>query len=197
MASKAPPSAPAPTTWTTSPSWAAPARSPPADQFQTLTFDDPDLVCALIGFGGAEDAAVVVDPAGGPSQVVRVTKDAMAQLWAGTTLRHRPHGQRRPHPPRRPEHPHDRPGMVPRRRHQIRLKVETARDPAVSVETERPPLVANAWEVLTFDFARQAPGTAALDRRHLQQALDFLQLWRRRRRRRPHLPGRRHVAFVR
>jgi hypothetical protein len=46
---------------------------------------------------------------------------------------------------------------------QVRLKVETAGDPTRSVETEATTTVANAWETLTFDFANQAAGTAALN----------------------------------
>ena len=46
---------------------------------------------------------------------------------------------------------------------QVRLKVEDAADPTKSVETEATTTVANAWETLTFDFANQAAGTAALN----------------------------------
>ena len=45
----------------------------------------------------------------------------------------------------------------------VRLKVEDAADPTRSVETEATTTVANAWETLTFDFANQATGTAALN----------------------------------
>ena len=46
---------------------------------------------------------------------------------------------------------------------QVRLKVEDAADPTQSVETEATTTTANAWETLTFDFANQAAGTAALN----------------------------------
>ena len=45
----------------------------------------------------------------------------------------------------------------------VRLKVEDAADPTRSVETEATTTVANNWETLTFDFANQAAGTAALN----------------------------------
>ncbi len=46
---------------------------------------------------------------------------------------------------------------------QVRLKVEDAADGTKSVETEATTTVANGWETLTFDFANQAAGTAALN----------------------------------
>jgi len=45
----------------------------------------------------------------------------------------------------------------------VRLKVEDASDPTRSVETEAMTTMANAWETLTFDFANEAPGTAAFN----------------------------------
>ncbi len=45
----------------------------------------------------------------------------------------------------------------------VRLKVEDAADPTHAVETEAITTVANTWETLTFDFANQAAGTAALN----------------------------------
>ena len=136
---------------------------PPPGAFQTITFDDPAVMYAFIGFGGAEDAQIVADPVGGANQVARVVKDAMAQLWAGTTIA---------------TGANDSVGRIainaantrmtvrvysPDAGIQVRLKIETAGDPTISVETEARTTVANAWEVLTFDFAAQAPGTAALN----------------------------------
>jgi hypothetical protein len=43
------------------------------------------------------------------------------------------------------------------------MKVENASDPTKSVETEATTTLANGWETLTFDFATQAAGTAALN----------------------------------
>ena len=45
----------------------------------------------------------------------------------------------------------------------VRLKVEDAADNTRSVETEALTTKVNAWETLTFDFANQASGTAALN----------------------------------
>ncbi|MDZ7776760.1 MAG: T9SS type A sorting domain-containing protein [Bacteroidales bacterium] len=45
----------------------------------------------------------------------------------------------------------------------IRLKVEDASDGTISVETEANTTVAEAWEVLEFDFSEEAEGTAAIN----------------------------------
>ena len=45
----------------------------------------------------------------------------------------------------------------------VRLKVEDRTDNTITVETEATTTVAGAWETLTFDFANQAAGTAALN----------------------------------
>jgi hypothetical protein len=45
----------------------------------------------------------------------------------------------------------------------IRLKVEDAANPAISVETEAKTTKAATWETLEFNFANQAPGTAAIN----------------------------------
>jgi MYXO-CTERM domain-containing protein len=45
----------------------------------------------------------------------------------------------------------------------VRLKVEDAAEPTHSVETEALTTLVNTWETLTFDFANQVAGTAALN----------------------------------
>lgn len=45
----------------------------------------------------------------------------------------------------------------------VRLKVENANDPTISVETQTNTTVGGAWETLEFDFANEATGTAALN----------------------------------
>lgn len=42
----------------------------------------------------------------------------------------------------------------------VRLKVEEATNPTVSVETDQVTTVANTWETLTFDLGNHAPGTS-------------------------------------
>ena len=46
----------------------------------------------------------------------------------------------------------------------VRLKVENAADPTITVETEATVTVADQWETLTFDFAQPAAGTAPFNR---------------------------------
>jgi hypothetical protein len=45
----------------------------------------------------------------------------------------------------------------------VRVKLENAADTTKSVETEATPTVAGAWQTLTFNFASEATGTAALN----------------------------------
>ena len=45
----------------------------------------------------------------------------------------------------------------------VRLKAENLTDPTVSVETDAVTTVAAGWQTLTFNFANQATGTAALN----------------------------------
>ena len=45
----------------------------------------------------------------------------------------------------------------------IRLKVENAANPTISVETEATTTTAGQWETLEFNFSNQAPGTAAIN----------------------------------
>ncbi|MBK9034469.1 MAG: hypothetical protein IPL61_24915 [Myxococcales bacterium] len=129
-----------------------------------VTFDAADVQYGLLGFGGAEDSTIVVDPAGGTNQVARVLKGATAELWAGTTLTadgtngfatRIPFAAGATSLTVRVWSPD---AGIP-----VRLKVEDHGDPTVSVETEATTTVANAWETLTFDFANQATGTAALN----------------------------------
>ncbi|MBL0277571.1 MAG: Ig-like domain-containing protein [Anaeromyxobacter sp.] len=132
-----------------------------------VTFDSATVDYGLVGFGGAEDATIVADPAGGANQVARVVKSATAESWAGTTIT-------AAGPPQ--------PGFASRIPFTItsttmtvrvyspvagipvRLKVEEHLDPTKSVETEALTTVANAWETLTFDFTvPTTPPTAALN----------------------------------
>ncbi len=128
-----------------------------------VTFDAVGVTYTLTGFGGAENATVVTDPTGGTNKVAKIIKSATAELWAGTTMSTGANQSiatiafsataktmtLRVYSPA---------AGVP-----IRLKVEDAADPTHSVETEAMTTVANAWETLTFNFANQAAGTAALN----------------------------------
>jgi beta-glucanase (GH16 family) len=128
-----------------------------------ITFDSPEVIYTLTGFGGAEDSTVVVDPTDPANNVARVVKSATAELWAGTTVSTGPNFS----VPVLPFTASDTTMTVrvwsPDAGIQIRLKVEDAADPTKSVETEATSTVANDWETLTFDFANEAAGTAPLN----------------------------------
>lgn len=136
---------------------------PPPSTWSTVTFDSSVLTYTLTGFGGAEDSTIVVDPVGGTNKVARVVKSATAELWAGTAMSTGPNFSV-------PTLPFTAAATTmtvrvysPDAGIQVRLKVEDASDPTRSVETDATTTMANAWETLTFDFANEALGTAALN----------------------------------
>jgi hypothetical protein len=92
-----------------------------------------------------------------------VVKSATAELWAGTTVSTGPNQSVGTIPftataPRMTVRVYSPRAGIP-----VRLKVEDAADPTRSVETEALTTAINTWETLTFDFANEAPGTAALN----------------------------------
>jgi hypothetical protein len=117
----------------------------------------------LTGFGGAEDATVVADPAGGTNRVARVVKSATAELWAGTTVSTLPNLA----VPRIGFTAGNQVVTVrvwsPTAGIPVRLKAEDAADNTRAVETEARTTVANAWETLSFNFANPVTGTAAIN----------------------------------
>ena len=137
--------------------------TPPPATWSPITFDSSAVTYTLTGFGGADDSTVVVDPTNAANKVAKVVKSATAELWAGTTVSTGPNFS----VPTLPFTASSTKMTVrvwsPDAGIQVRLKVEDAADPTKSVETEATTTVANAWETLTFDFANQAAGTAALN----------------------------------
>ncbi|MGB4802965.1 MAG: hypothetical protein WBV59_09920, partial [Anaerolineae bacterium] len=146
-------------------SFAAPtaaAGQPASVSWSPITFDDPAITYTLTDFGGTS-SSVVLDPAGGANKVAKIIKTLAAELWAGTTISTGPNFSV-------PQIPFSATATTmtmrvwaPAAGIPIRLKVEDAADPTKSCETEAITTVANAWETLTFNFANQAPGTAALN----------------------------------
>ena len=128
-----------------------------------ITFDNPAVTYTLTGFGGAEAASVVADPAGGANKVAQVTKSATAELWAGTTVSTGPNNSIAPIPFSATAKTITVRVWAPAAGIPIRLKVEDAADGSKSCETEATTTVANAWETLTFNFANPASGTAPLN----------------------------------
>ena len=128
-----------------------------------VTFDSTAVTYTLTGFGGAEDATVVVDPAGGTNKVAKVVKSATAELWAGTTVSTGANQSIATIPFTATARTMTVRVYAPVAGKPVRLKVEDAADPTKSVETEAMTTAAGAWQTLTFNFANQAAGTAAIN----------------------------------
>lgn len=133
----------------------------PTAALGSITFDE-STAPVLTGFGGADDASVVVDPTNAANKVAKVVKSATAEVWAGTTVSTLANQAiaaidfasskvvtMRVWSPD---------AGIP-----VRLKVESATDAAKSIETEATTTVAGAWQTLSFNFAALAAGSGALD----------------------------------
>jgi hypothetical protein len=126
-----------------------------------VTFDDDNVNYALTDFGG-NASEIIVDPTNAANKVAKSIKTGTAELWAGTTV-----GGTVGFPTPIPFAPGETTMTVtvwsPAAGTPIRLKVEDAGDPTISVETETNTTVAEAWEVMTFDFSNEAPGTEPIN----------------------------------
>jgi len=126
-----------------------------------ITFDDPEVDYLLEDFGdNASD--IIVDPTNAENKVVRSIKTGSAEVWAGTTVG-QPTGFLNPIPFSPEATTLSVRVWSPLSDIPIRLKVEKAGDPTISVETEARTTVANEWETLVFNFSNQASGTAAIN----------------------------------
>jgi hypothetical protein len=127
-----------------------------------VTFEiTPPSFYGLTDFGG-NASEIVVDPTNPANHVAKTIKTATAETWAGTTVGGTA-GFATPIP--------FAPGSTlmrvrvwsPTSGTPIRLKVEAANDPTISVETEAVTVVAAAWDTLVFNFSNQAAGTAPIN----------------------------------
>ena len=129
-----------------------------------VSFDSATVDYGLIGFGGAEDSTLAVDPTDAGNKVAKVIRGAGAETYAGTTVTA---AAGLGFASRIPLTASNTSMSVrvwsPDAGIPVRLKVEDHADNTKSVETEATTTVAGAWETLTFDFANQATGTAALN----------------------------------
>lgn len=137
-----------------------PSTSNPASGL--ISFDEATPP-VLTGFGGAEDASIVADPSNSANKVAKIVKSATAELWAGTTISKLANLTIAPVAFSASNTKMTAKVWSPVANIPVRLKVENAADGSKSVETEATVTVANAWQTLTFDFAKQAAGTAALN----------------------------------
>jgi hypothetical protein len=126
-----------------------------------VTFDDDEAEYGLIDFGG-NFSEIVVDPTNAENMVVKTIKTTGSEIWAGTTV-----GGTIGFAYAIPFEEGSTSMFVdvwsPTAGTPIRLKVEDAADPTISVETETLTTVAQEWETLTFDFSNEVPGTAELN----------------------------------
>jgi len=127
-----------------------------------VSFDEATAP-TLAGFGGAEDATVVADPAKPANKVARVVKSATAELWAGTTVSVCPGNSIARVPFEATKTQMSVRVWSPVSGIPVRLKVENAANGAQSVETEAAVSVAAGWQTLVFDFAKPVSGTPALN----------------------------------
>ena len=132
-----------------------------------VTFDDATINYGLVGFGGAEQSTIVTDPTLATNKVAKVIKTNTAELWAGTTVTAVSGGIQTSFSGNIPFTATSTKMNVrvwsPHAGIKVRLKVEDKTDPTKSVETEATVTTASAWQTLEFNFANQAPGTAALN----------------------------------
>jgi uncharacterized protein YjdB len=130
----------------------------------TITFDVAAITYGRTDFGGVTSSQVADPAAGGAQlQVGKVVKPTTAQVWGGTTVSTLPGDQVPTIPFTATNTKMTVKVYSPAAGIHVRLKVEDAADGTHSVETEALTTMANAWETLTFDFAVQATGTAALN----------------------------------
>jgi hypothetical protein len=129
-----------------------------------VTFDNGTY--GVIDFG-ATASSVMVDPTDANNMVVKSEKTAGATTWAGTTIGVDVSGTVTSFSKKLPFSNTDTKMSIrvwsPDAGIQVRFKVEDASDPTKSVETEATTTKASQWEVLVFDFSKQADGTALLD----------------------------------
>ena len=129
-----------------------------------VTFEGTTVDYGVIGFEGAEASTIVTDPTNPSNTVVKVIKSASAQPWAGTTITAAAAlGLASPVPFSASNTSMTLKVWSPDAGIQVRLKVENHSNVNQSVETEATTTVANGWQTLVFNFANQAPGTAALN----------------------------------
>ena len=131
--------------------------------YTVLDFNTAGLTYKATDFGGTVSAVTSTGiPTGGPAnKVVQVTKTAGAEIWAGTTLSVG-------YLDSIPKLPfsataHKMTAVVySAAGTSFKLKVEDANDGTHSVETDAV-TAATGWQTLTFDFATQSSGTAAIN----------------------------------
>jgi hypothetical protein len=125
-----------------------------------VDFEGSSVNYVTTDFGG-NASSLVTDPTDAGNHVIQVVKTAQAATWAGTTIG-TPGGFATDIPLSLTESTMTVKVWSPAANTPIRLKVEDSKVPEHTCETEVNTTVAGGWEVLEFDFANEAPGTAEL-----------------------------------
>ena len=126
-----------------------------------IGFDDVNYDYTFGDFGGAA-SSIVADPADATNKVMKVVKTAGAEVWAGTTMS-TSLGLAKAIPLKSGATTMQARVYAPAAGIKVKLKVEDHTNGNIAVETDAVTTVANAWEVLEFDFSNQSTGTPALN----------------------------------
>lgn len=125
-----------------------------------VTFEEDGINYTTTDFGG-NISSLVVDPTNSDNTVVQAIKTDGAATWAGTTIGTGA-GFATDLPLTLTDSRMYAKVWSPEAGTPIRLKVEDSNDPTHTCETETNTTLAGQWEVIEFDFANEALGTAAL-----------------------------------
>jgi len=129
-----------------------------------VTFDDATIDYNLLGFGGADNSTVAMDPTLSTNKVVRVVKSATAASFAGTTITGLSElGLTSKIPFTASETKMSVRVWSPNAGIKVRLKIEDHTNSAINCETESVVTIASGWQTLEFDFANKVSGTPDLD----------------------------------
>jgi hypothetical protein len=126
-----------------------------------IGFDDVNYDYTFGDFGGAA-SSVVEDPKDASNKVMKVVKTAGAEVWAGTTMSTNL-GLAKAIPLKAGATTMQARVYSPAAGITVKLKVEDRTNGNIAVETDALTTVANAWEVLEFNFANQSSGTPAIN----------------------------------
>lgn len=126
-----------------------------------VTFDDPNFDLTMSDFGN-NSSSIANDPTSSANKVLKVVKNAGAEVWAGTTI-----GTALGFATKIPVTAASSKMSVrvysPAANLVIKLKIEDHNNGTHAVEADLKTTVANAWETLTFDFNTPATGTPVLN----------------------------------
>ena len=126
-----------------------------------IGFDDVNYDYTFGDFGGAA-SSIAADPKDAANKVMKVVKTAGAEVWAGTTMSTNL-GLAKAIPLKSGATTMQARVYSPAAGITVKLKVEDHNNANIAVETDVVTTVANAWEVLEFNFANQSAGTPAVN----------------------------------